>query len=502
MGQVSERAGDDETLSLAKNLEGVALGEMGDVGQALVCFASSLINAEKVGSPVRQASALGNAGMTLNSIGLQREAIPCLYRSISLNTQVAPTHETNLAQSYLELRQYGDGIEVIAKSIRDRPEAEDALTAYGRCIAEFTYAQLALAQDNVKLARERSEICLDYSARSTLRAAWLANVVIALCEVRSGSAKVGIRRLLQTLADSEAVLPSAIDSLTGLVQAYDWIGEPDRALEYLTRLLSMIRASRAKSIEGLLAWSIAPAGDLPMHLTLQEKTLRMRTAEKRAESVAIEMLERMAVTADLKDDSSGEHGYRVGGISRIFAESLGWTDSTARDLELAARLHDIGKIVVPDAILRHPGKLQAHAQALMQGHCEAGAAMLANSSVPCVRLAESIARCHHEAWDGSGYPRALRGNQIPVGARIVALADSFDALTHDRSYSAAWTFDEACKAIQEQAGKRFDPDLTRTFLELVAGLRQRFGSIEAAFDGETRSPISKARQRIRMAMTD
>jgi putative two-component system response regulator len=496
MHSLSDRMARLDDVSLAKNLEGVALTELGDVGKALLSYAAALEIAERLENLPRQSSILGNTGMALNSIGLYRGAIACLKRSIAIDGRHAMPHACNLAQSYLELGEFELGLEAIDKSIRARPEPNDPLSALSRCVAEFTYAELALAIDDVDLARMHSEVCLGYSNLAP-RGSYLGRVAVARCDVRSGKQKIGISALLRTLSECEGKLSHLIDCLAALVKGYDEAGQPDKALEYLARLLDLIKQTRANSIEGLLSWSLELEGEVPARLMLEESNLRVRAAEKRTQAVTIEMLERLAVTADIKDDNSGEHGRRVGTLSRLVAEALGWRLSLARELERAARLHDIGKIVIPDSILRQSTPLHHRAHAFLQSHCEVGAEMLSESSVPSLRLAESIARNHHEAWNGSGYPRGLKGTQIPISARIVAITDTFDALTHDRSYSRAWSCERACDAITEGSGNRFDPCLVTVFLGVVSQLRSGFGAVDSALhaDSEPQS-ITAARRRI------
>jgi putative two-component system response regulator len=496
MHSLSDRMARLDDVSLAKNLEGIALTELGDVGKALVSYATALEIAERLRNLPRQSSILGNTGMALNSVGLYSGAISCLKRSIAIDGPHAMPHACNLAQSYLELGEFELGLEAIELSIRARPEPDDPLSALSRCVAEFTFAELALAIDDVDLARAHSDMCLRYST-SAPRGSYLGRIAIARCDVRSGCQKRGINALLRTLSECEGRLSHVVDCLAALVKVYDETGDPDKALGYLTRLLELIKQARANSVEGLLNWSLELEGEAPVRLMLQESSLKARAAEKRTEAVTIEMLERLAVTADIKDDNSGEHGCRVGTLSRLLAEALGWKSSHAGELERAARLHDIGKIIIPDSILRQSTPLQDRARAFLQSHCEAGAEILARSSMPSLRVAESVARNHHEAWDGSGYPRGLKGTQIPVGGRIVAITDAFDALTHDRSYSPAWSCERAIEAISEGSGTRFDPALVTVFREVVSRLTDRFGAIDSALQANSQShSISTARRRI------
>ena len=140
-------------------------------------------------------------------------------------------------------------------------------------------------------------------------------------------------------------------------------------------------------------------------------------------------------------------------------------------VELAARLHDIGKIGVPDAILLKPDKLNDAEMQIMRTHTTVGAELLSKSNIPHMQMAEEIARCHHEWWDGSGYPGNVSGSAIPLSARLTALADVFDALTHKRPYKIAWPIDAALDEIAMLKGRQFDPQLTDLFIVLIGRLR-------------------------------
>ena len=166
-------------------------------------------------------------------------------------------------------------------------------------------------------------------------------------------------------------------------------------------------------------------------------------------------------------------------------------------VELAARLHDIGKIGVPDAILLKPDKLNEAEQQIMRTHTTVGAELLSKSNIPHMQMAEEIARHHHEWWDGTGYPGNVSGSAIPLAARITALADVFDALTHKRPYKIAWPIDAALDEIAILKGRQFDPQLTDFFIVLIARLRQDYIDLDAYLgQAAHRSPFLQARTRI------
>jgi putative two-component system response regulator len=233
---------------------------------------------------------------------------------------------------------------------------------------------------------------------------------------------------------------------------------------------------------------------------LERRELRLRAvvAERELVNSRIEMLERLAVTADLKDDASGEHGYRVGKLASLLADELNWSREASISLELAARLHDIGKIGVPDRILLKSQELKDAERHFIGTHTVIGAELLAKSNVLPLRMAEDVARYHHEWWDGTGYPMKLAGKRIPIHARIVALADVFDALTHGRPYSEPWSKDRAIEEIRSRRGSQFDPDLTDLFLDLVMRLRREHEDLDAFLaKAAVNSPFAQARNKIR-----
>lgn len=176
-----------------------------------------------------------------------------------------------------------------------------------------------------------------------------------------------------------------------------------------------------------------------------------------------EIISRLGRAIEYRDGDVGDHISRVAMIARIIGEELGLSSRTVRNLYLAAPLHDIGKIGVPDAILNKPGRLTDEEMAVMRQHVQIGAAILGGSNIDLVQTAADIAESHHEKWDGSGYPRGARGDAIPLVARITAVADVFDALCSDRPYKRAWPAEQAYAEILRTSGSHFDPQCVAAF---------------------------------------
>ncbi len=193
-----------------------------------------------------------------------------------------------------------------------------------------------------------------------------------------------------------------------------------------------------------------------------------------------EIIWRLARAIEYRDGDTGEHVSRVAQISRIIAEGIGLSAERCRMIYLAAPLHDIGKIGIADAILSKPGKLTPEEIGIMRQHVSIGARILENGSSEIIRTAELIAQSHHERWDGAGYPDRLSGTDIPIEARVVAIADVFDALCSERPYKRAWTVAEAYSEVVKLAGTHFDP-------ACVAAFETRWPEISELFAAEPAS---------------
>jgi putative two-component system response regulator len=177
-----------------------------------------------------------------------------------------------------------------------------------------------------------------------------------------------------------------------------------------------------------------------------------------------EIILRLALAVEYRDSDTGEHTLRVAKYSRIIANQLGLSPRLCRDIYLAAPLHDVGKVAVPDAILLKPGRLNDDEMAIIRTHAMIGGKILADSHCELIQLGAVIASAHHERWDGSGYPNSLKQLQIPIAARIVAVADVFDALTTKRPYKEAMPLAAARQFLEDKRGRDFDPACVDAFV--------------------------------------
>ncbi|MBX3441762.1 MAG: response regulator [Planctomyces sp.] len=251
--------------------------------------------------------------------------------------------------------------------------------------------------------------------------------------------------------------------------ATDLLNKPVHAAELLARLKSMLRL---KSMQDELK---RKNHDL-------EAAVRHRTTQ--LHQSRLQILWRLGKAADFRDEDTGEHIVRVACYSMAIAETLGLPRDVVERLFLVAPLHDVGKIGIPDSILLKPGRLTDEERRVMQTHCEIGARILEEPSImevcshspprgvdedptdPLVRAARDIAAAHHERWDGDGYPNRLRADEIPLAARIVSVADVYDALTSERPYKAALSPERSLEIVASGRGTQFDPDVIDAFLAI------------------------------------
>jgi putative two-component system response regulator len=232
--------------------------------------------------------------------------------------------------------------------------------------------------------------------------------------------------------------------------ANDFLSRPFDPLEVVLRVRNLLRVQRALAVQTQVAEYL-------------EQEVRARTAElDEANDLLLHLL---AQAGEMRDTATRRHVARVGRYSRILAEGLGLPQDLCCLIEKAAPLHDLGKIGVPDSILRKKGRLDAAEREIMRAHTVKGQQLLGECGHDSVliRMAASIALNHHERWDGTGYPRGERGEAIPVEARIVAIADVFDALVTRRPYKEPWPLDAAAAFLREHAGTHFDPAVVDVF---------------------------------------
>jgi len=244
----------------------------------------------------------------------------------------------------------------------------------------------------------------------------------------------------------------------------DLTGKSPIDLEMLKHYVDRIASS--KEGKGTLNWNEDEAClELIQYVTEKNKLIEDLKIECRNLKTAFtETILKLVMAAEFKDNSSSDHVERVGKFSSFMARKIGFSDRDCSNIFFAAAMHDIGKIGISECVLYKPGKLTAPEYEIMKSHTEIGADILAGAKSEVLQLAGKIALNHHERWDGLGYPRGLSGDDIPLVARIVALADTFDALLSRRRYKDAYPIEVAVEVLKTESGKHLDPNLVSMFL--------------------------------------
>jgi putative two-component system response regulator len=514
---------DGTSASAALTVVGICSADTGNLPMAMEAYSDALSLAQKNGDVSREGKTWHNLGTALMYSGLYREAIESFQRALIFThlapdfaSAAAPLH-TNISLCHLQLDQISQGLMAINKAVELSGKAVDANSALDRVILEINFVRLLIEVDDFEGAKAHAKTARQYALMTqSPRADIFASVAEGLAEVFSGNTDVGISRLTASLQRGIALKVTIREVLVALVKAHEHIGQHDKALEYLNMMLEQQRKTQAANVlqhvkrhlEQLHVADkdspIEDASQIIKKLLTRAEVFEGRVAkselQKRDQQLfvaRVEVMERLAVAAELRDDSTGEHSYRVGRLASLLAKSLGCDDDMIFMIDIAARLHDIGKVGIPDGILLKPDKLNASEREVMKTHTTIGAQVLAQSQIPHMQMAEEIARCHHEWWDGNGYPSGLAGEDIPLAARITALADVYDALTHKRAYKHAWTEDSALTEILALRGRQFDPKLTDAFLALITSLRREHPDMDALLGQAAKaSPFIIARTRI------
>ena len=233
--------------------------------------------------------------------------------------------------------------------------------------------------------------------------------------------------------------------------AKDFVGKPFDSGEVLLRIRNLL--------ETQFLYQCLRDQNTELERKVVERTRELEQSQ-------LEVLERLAVAVEFRDDDTGNHTKRVGEVSAMLAQTIKLESPTTELIRRAAPLHDIGKVGIPDSILLKAGPLTGEEFELMKMHTVIGSRMLSKGRSELVRFSQRIARSHHEWWDGSGYPDRVSGQSIPLEARIVAVADFLDALTHERPYRPAWGIDETLAEIRRRSGSHFDPTIVKALNEI------------------------------------
>jgi len=278
-----------------------------------------------------------------------------------------------------------------------------------------------------------------------------------------GMSGIDLLAVVRSLSrDTAVVMVTAIDdrktaALALDLGAYGYVIKPFDRHEILISVVNALERRRLTLL--------SQEYERSLEAKVEERTGQVRQREE-------EIVLRLISAVGQRHDDTGSHIRRIGLYSSVMAKSLGWTPESVRDIRLAAPMHDVGKIGIPDTILLKPGRLTREEFDVIKTHTTIGAAILDGSDVPLLQMAREIALSHHEQWDGSGYPQGLIEEATPESARIVSVVDAYDAMLNDRVYRPALPEDEALSLMKIGKGKHFDPKILDCFLELLTEIRR------------------------------
>jgi putative two-component system response regulator len=495
-------------LNRALNMQGIVLLSTNNPGDAIAALAEALDVAESASDVSAKTKAWVNLGTAFYEAALYADARDCAERATHVATglpALVPLKAValgNVALYCMHMQEYEAGLQAIRDSIALRHAPDSPAEMLTRVFAEGTYTRLLLAVGKVSEAAERAQIAKELAPRAkSIRADISAACSEGLVEVYSGLGDVGLSRGMAALEKARAIKPSLRETLLALVQAHEKAGKPERALALHRELTLHIRKAQHDSIvkhQELHLQQLEAQDQFPESLLkAKEAELSDKIAAQTLGTKQGDLLEQMAFTAELRDDPTGEHCYRVAKLSALLAKALGQSDDVCETIDLAARLHDIGKVGIPDSLMQKPQPLSEGERQILQTHAATGADLLSKTKVSYGELASDIARHHHERWDGNGYPEGISGSAIPLAARIVGLCDSYDALTHEKAYRRAFNSDEAISEILRLRELQFDPHLVDVFVPMVMSLRGEHDELDDFLGAAARqTAFNAARQKI------
>jgi len=504
---------DPALLRRALTFQGNVLRETNNPGDSVRVLTEALDLSEQLADEVGRCTVWNSLGNAFAAAAMYIDAAASFERAAAAgagNTVLRASRSValqNWALCCLHTNQVDEGLATMHQAMSLMGAATAPAAALNRVLAEGTLTRLLLARDRVDEAAERAQIAREFAEQAkTVRADISASCSEGLVEIYRGLHDQGLTRGLAALEKARQVKPQLRETLLALIHGYEKAGRADKALSLHRELTMHIRRAQHDSIvrhqEAHIRRLELGLEDVFPEAVLsdKDKELQLKLAAQTAGLKQGDLLEQMAFTAEMRDDPSGEHVYRVAKLARLLAEAHGQEPAWCEDLELAARLHDIGKVAIPDTVMKKTTPLTDGERAIVQTHTSTGADLLAKSKMSYAELAEDVARHHHERWDGGGYPEGISGTAIPLGARIVALADVYDALTHEKTYRAAWSSDQALAEIEKNTETQFDPALAGLFVPLVRELLAQYGD-HAALDAwlgaaAKDSAISQARARI------
>lgn len=490
----------------ALKIMGIALFEGGKLAEAIPVVLEGLENARLARDDVQVSETLTNLGITLQYAARHSLAQECYEQATAISPRSSQVW-TNKAYLFLEVGEIACGLEAAQRGLSLMPNVKSVEWRINRIHLEVLLARLRVAIGDIQEAREHANTALAEASHTTEFGRRLARLAFLLVDAhdRSTSDKA-IECLLGEVRQNRPSFSLYRTSLQVAVAALRAAGRPEQALGFLREIAELDTMQRARVASQTLPPDLSEQSLELDHLAdartrEQLSSLLAQAARKHAAmDQQLQDLVGMAIRAELREEdtfSNGEHVFRVARLAECLAQEVGCTNEEIHVARLAGLLHDVGKTFAPDQVLLKRRTLTDKEKALLRRHSEDGAVLIENLKYETLLPVAEAVRHSHERWDGVGYPEGLQGEDIPMPARIIAICDSFDAMTHWRPFRSPRSFASAMSEIEAGAGSRYDPRLSRLFVTLLRRLHREAEDLDRFLaEGAEISPVVQEQRRL------
>ena len=463
---------------------GVICADAGDIVAGIGYHLRALRHAAGEEDRINMARCWNNLGAALEMAGNFVLAARSYERCIALVEPIkAPNYSRytgygNLSDACYQLRRIPEAIAHGERSLREMTPEFLRQDPHVSILHRRNLVRAYIAAGSLKEAEiQMNEALKTVDQWSTPRSRIAVDIIRSSYEIATGRADLAITRLDETLSRAREVPATLRDTLVSVVRAEESAGNAARALMRLEELadhiynLAIEKARGHLEIAGLREVALRPADPGEE----QDRARLEAQLGPREPPESWKTLQRLSLGAVMRFDDTAWHGKRVGALTKALALASGVAPLQALQMGLAAELHDIGMLSVPEGILSKQGELNDSELALVRRHVDAGAEMLRDDAHPMVFMAREIARYHHAHWDGGGYPARVAGSSVPLGARICSIADAYDSMVCGIAYQKKRDMGEALTEIKRQSGRQFDPALVSCFDALIRSESEGLG---------------------------
>jgi putative two-component system response regulator len=469
-------AGDPVLERRAAGVCGLLASDTMDIVSAVDYQMRALKLAQREGNPVGLAGVWNNIGLAFSVAGNYDLSTRCFRRAITtVVAEPGPVHvrytaASNLANGLFHVGELEEGLRFGQFALHAAQPGYATKDPHGAILLRRNLIWLLVASERVGEAKVHADEIAALSQLTTATRSLIAAATArASYELATGQADIALTRLDDALARARSVPAALRDTLACAVRAEESAGNAERALLRLQELSDHVyrfAIERARDHVELAGLFEAPGrGVDPQQEQARARLVpRLRAPGEPEEWKAYQ---RLGVAAVLRMDSTGWHGIRVGALTKALALAHGIAPLQALEIGLAAELHDIGLVTVPEAILAKRGELNDAERALVERHTDAGAEILRNDDHPRILLAREVAKYHHARWDGTGYPERVGGRFIPLPARMCAVADAYDSMVCGLDGRQAVSMNDALEELRREAGRQFDPELVDRFGAMI-----------------------------------